>query len=71
VQRLVLQALAVEPTTTVTAGEYRNRHDLGAPSTVARALEALVDQELLRQVEPGHYVFAEPFLPEWLRRRLS
>jgi len=70
-QRLVLQALALEPTTTVTAAEYRNRHALGAPSTVARALEALGEQELLRQVGPGHYVIAEPFLTEWLRRRLS
>jgi AAA+ ATPase superfamily predicted ATPase len=70
-QRLVLQALALEPTTTVTAAEYRNRHDLGAPSTVARAVEALLDQELLRQVGRGHYVIAEPFLSEWLKRRLS
>jgi AAA+ ATPase superfamily predicted ATPase len=70
-QRLVLQALASEPTTTVTAAEYRNRHALGAPSTVARALEALGEQELLRQVAPGHYVIAEPFLTEWLRQRLS
>jgi uncharacterized protein len=70
-QRLVLQALALDPTTTVTAAEYRNRHDLGAPSTVARAVEALLDQELLRQVGRGHYVIAEPFLGEWLRRRLS
>lgn len=70
-QRLVLQALALEPTTTVTAAEYRNRHDLGAPSTVARALEALVQQELVRQLAPGHYVIAEPFLTEWLRRKLS
>jgi AAA+ ATPase superfamily predicted ATPase len=70
-QRVALQALAVEPTKTVTAAEYRNRHGLGAPSTVARALGALVEQELLRQVAPGHYVIAEPFLAEWLRRRLS
>ena len=70
-QRLVLKALALEPTTTLTAAEYRNRHDLGAPSTVARAVEALVGQELLRQLAPGHYVIAEPFLSEWLRRRLS
>jgi AAA+ ATPase superfamily predicted ATPase len=70
-QRLVLQSLALEPTTGVTATEYRSRHGLGAPSTVARAVEALVEQELLRQVAPGHYVIAEPFLTEWLRRRLS
>jgi uncharacterized protein len=71
VQRLVLQALALEPTTTLTAREYRNRHGLPGTSSVARAVEALVEDELLRQVAPGHYSIAEPFLAEWLRRRLA
>jgi hypothetical protein len=71
VQRLVLQALAVEPSTSLTSGDYRQRHGLPGTSSVARAVEALVDDELLRQVGPGHYVFAEPFLAEWLRARLS
>ena len=70
-QRLVLQALALEPTSTLTARDYRHRHGLPGTSSVARAVEALVEEELLRQVEPGHYVIAEPFLAEWLRRRLS
>lgn len=70
-QRLVLQALALEPTTRLTGREYRNRHGLPGSSSVARAVEALVEDELLRQVEPGHYVIAEPFLTEWLRRRLG
>ncbi len=69
-QRLVLQALATDPTTSVTASAYLNRHGLPAPATVARALEALVEQELLNRVAPGHYVIAEPFLAEWLRARL-
>lgn len=70
-QRLVLQALALEPTTSLTAREYRDRHGLPGTSSVARAVEALLDDELLRQVGPGHYAIAEPFLTEWLRRRLS
>jgi len=70
-QRLVLQALALEPTTGLTAREYRNRHGLPGTSSVARAVEALLEDELLRQVGPGHYAIAEPFLAEWLRRRLS
>jgi hypothetical protein len=71
VQRLVLQALALEPTSSLNAVEYRNRHGLPGTSSVARAVEALVDDELLRQRAPGSYVIAEPFLAEWLRRRLS
>jgi hypothetical protein len=70
VQRLVLQALALEATTSLTAAEYRNRHGLPGTSSVARALEALVEDEVLRQEAPGSYVIAEPFLAEWLRRRL-
>ena len=70
VQRLVLQALALEPTTALTAHEYRQRHDLPGTSSVARAVEALVDDELVRQLAPGHYVIAEPFLAQWLRARL-
>ena len=70
-QRLVLQALALEPTTSLTAREYRDRHGLPGTSSVARAVEALLEDELLRQGGPGHYAIAEPFLTEWLRRRLS
>jgi hypothetical protein len=71
VQRLVLQALALDPTSALTAREYRHRHGLPGTSSVARAVEALLGDELLGQVAPGHYVIAEPFLTEWLRRRLS
>jgi uncharacterized protein len=71
VQRLVLQALALEPTTSLTAAEYRHRHDLPGSSSVARAVEALVEDELLRQLAPGSYEIAEPFLAEWLRIRFA
>jgi hypothetical protein len=71
VQRLALQALAREPTSALTAREYRHRHDLPGTSSVARAVEALVEDELLRRIAPGHYVIAEPFLAEWLERRHS
>lgn len=71
VQRLVLQALSIEPTSSLTAGEYRNRHGLPGSSSVARAVEALVGDELLAQHAPGSYAIAEPFLAEWLRRRLG
>jgi len=65
-QRLVLQSLAQEPGRPL-AGAYRRRHMLPGPSTVQRALEALVRDELVRRDDGGEYRIAEPFLAEWLR----
>ena len=67
-QRLVLQALAVDPPTAATSDEYRRRHDLPAPSSVQRALDTLVSDELVARDEPGRYRIAEPFLAEWILR---
>jgi broad specificity phosphatase PhoE len=65
-QRLVLQALAAEPATALTSGEYRRRHGLPAPSSVQKAVEALVEGELVARRGPGSYRIAEPFLAEWI-----
>jgi len=66
VQRLVLQALADEPPESVTAADYRNRHGLPGSSSVQRALDALVDDELVVKLKPGAYRIAEPFFAEWV-----
>ncbi len=63
-QRLVLQALAVEPGR-VYGGDYRARHDLPAASSVQRAVEQLVADELVERGDAG-YEIAEPFLREWV-----
>ena len=68
VQRLVLQALAAEDTTSITAVDYRRRHGLPGSSSVQRALEALMSVELVARDAPGAYRIAEPFLAEWVRR---
>lgn len=65
-QRLVLQALASEPTQSITAAEYRQRHGLPGSSGVQKALEALLDRELVARDGPGSYRISEPFLREWL-----
>jgi hypothetical protein len=65
-QRLVLQALAAEPAAGLTSGEYRRRHGLPAPSSVQKAVEALVAAELVDREGPGSYRIAEPFLAEWV-----
>ncbi len=66
-QRLVLQALAAEPPSAVTSGEYRARHGLPVSSSLQKALDVLVEDELVRKEAPGRYRIAEPFLAEWLR----
>jgi hypothetical protein len=66
-QRLVLQALAVEPGP-VFGGEYRLRHQLPAASTVQRAVEQLVADELVERRPDGGFDIAEPFLREWILR---
>jgi len=66
-QRLVLRALAREPGRPL-AGEYRRRHGLPGPSSVQRALDAVVKDELVTRDASGEYRIAEPFLAEWLRR---
>ena len=65
-QRLVLQALAEEPAAGLTSGEFRRRHGLPAPSSVQKAVEALVTAELVVREGPGSYRIAEPFLAEWV-----
>jgi hypothetical protein len=67
-QRLTLLALAAEPLQPIT-GEYRQRHGLPAPSTVQKALDTLVDDELVWREGPGDYRIGEPFLAEWLLRQ--
>jgi hypothetical protein len=64
-QRLLLQALAVEPGR-VQGESYRLRFGLPAASTVQRAAETLASEELLRRADDGAYVIAEPFLREWI-----
>jgi hypothetical protein len=66
-QRLLLGALAVDPGQPPLGADYRRRHDLPGPSTVQRALEALVAGELAERHGNG-YRIAEPFLAEWIVR---
>jgi uncharacterized protein len=64
-QKLLLEALAREPGRPF-SNPYRLRHDLPPTSGVQRALRPLLDGELVRKEEDGHYDLAEPFLREWI-----
>jgi uncharacterized protein len=66
-QRLMLEALAVEPGRPALSAVYRRGHGLPGPSTVQRALEALLAAELVERHRDG-YRIAEPFLAEWIVR---
>jgi hypothetical protein len=66
-QRTVLEALAREAGAPPLASAYRRRHNLAGTSTVQKAIEALVNDELVERHGAG-YRLAEPFLAEWLVR---
>src|SRR5215213_6535082 len=66
VQRLLLTELALEPGRPLTA-DYRRRHNLPAPSTIQRAVEALERDELVAR-DHGSVRIVEPFLAAWLVR---
>jgi uncharacterized protein len=68
VQRATLQALAKEPLHSITSDEFRRRHGLPGSSSIQRALDALLDEELVIKEKPGAYRIAEPFLAEWILR---
>ena len=67
-QRLVMLALADEPTRSVYAADYHERHDLPATPTLQTALAALVRKEIVGRGDGGVYHIIEPFLAEWLLR---
>ncbi len=66
-QRTTLLALSKDPLRPIDDA-YRRTHKLPAPSTVQKALETLVEDELVAKERPGDYRIAEPFLDEWIRR---
>jgi hypothetical protein len=67
-QRLVLLALAAEPTRSPYAADYHARHDLPATPTLQTALGGLQRKELVGRDAGGEYRVIEPFLAEWLLR---
>ena len=52
----------------VYSADYASRHDLPPTPTLQRALNGLVQKEIVAQGRDGEYRIVEPFLAEWLRR---
>ena len=66
-QRMLLLALGAE-SGRVQSTAYRNAHGLPAPSSVQRAVEALVLAEVVGRRADGAHEIVEPFLTQWVRR---
>jgi len=67
-QRLLMQALAAEPTDGVYSAGYHERHELPANPTLQTALRALINKEMVGRDAAGDYRVIEPFLAQWLLR---
>lgn len=65
-QRLLLLALADEPTRSLYSADYAERHDLPPKPALQRAIGALVAKELVARGEGGAYRIVEPFFADWL-----
>ncbi|MGH3137712.1 MAG: AAA family ATPase [Gaiellaceae bacterium] len=67
-QRLLMLALADEPTPSIYSSEYRSRYDLPAAPTLQTAIGALIKKEIVGRNTEGEYCVIEPFLADWLLR---
>ncbi|HET9214254.1 MAG TPA: ATP-binding protein [Gaiellaceae bacterium] len=67
-QRLVMLALADEPTRSPYAAAYAEAHDLPPKPALQRAIGALVSKEVAGRDPEGVYRIVEPFFADWLRR---
>jgi AAA+ ATPase superfamily predicted ATPase len=65
-QRLLMLALAEEPTRSLYAADYAERRDLPAKPALQRAIGALVTKEIAGRDRAGDYRIIEPFFADWL-----
>ena len=67
-QRVLMVALAQEPTPSPYAASYHERHELPRNPSLQTALDALLRRDVVARQDGDDYVVVEPFLVEWLRR---
>jgi AAA+ ATPase superfamily predicted ATPase len=67
-QRLLMLALAEEPSPALYAADYHARHELPRNPSLQTALAALVRKGIVGRNQTGAYSIAEPFFAEWLLR---
>ena len=66
-QRLVMLALAEEPTGSLYSADYAERHDLPPKPALQRAIGALMTKEIAARDADRAYRIVEPFFADWLR----
>jgi hypothetical protein len=69
-QRNLLVALVQFGGKNIYSEAYRRHANLGPATTVQRAIQALLERELVDMDSSGAYVIKERFFEEWLRRRV-
>ena len=65
-QRLVLRAIAKEPTDKVMAKEYMRKYELGSTSAISLALKQLSALDHIEQGENGIWSVVDPIFCEWI-----
>jgi hypothetical protein len=67
-QRMLLRALAQQPTAQILAGTYLQRYNLGSASSIQHASRILEEQDLIeKDIESGLWHIVDPVLALWLR----
>src|ERR1700716_2912306 len=69
-QRNLLVALVEWGGRNIYREDYRRRGNLGPATTVQRAVQTLIDRELVDLESNGAYTIKERFFEEWIRRRI-
>jgi hypothetical protein len=67
-QRLLMLAIAAEPSASVYARAYHERHELPSNPSLQTALSALQKKEIVGRNRQGEYSIIEPFFADWLTR---
>lgn len=65
-QRPLVQALATEPTAAPYAEAFRSRHQLGSAATVQRALQAVMERDVVDGSSIHGYRVSDVFLRTWI-----
>ena len=67
-QKHLLIAMGLEPGAKVFSAPFLSKYHLGSPSSVQKALQNLVEKDLLER-ENDHFVFQDPFFALWLQKK--
>jgi hypothetical protein len=71
-QRLLLQALAKEPTQKLLANDYTRNHKLGSVGGVQHSVKQTEELDLIeKDEETGFWRLVDPMLALWLRRQME